>query len=167
MYMTDVYPENPENPLHDDSPGVRVPPPLIYLAGFAAGLGIERIAASPEPPAPLRIAAGTAGVAVLVGLDTTATVRFMRRHTPLNPARPARTLVTDGPYRFTRNPMYIGMAGAYAGAAVATRALWALAFLPAVVLTVDRLVIPREERHLAARFGTEYERYRERVRRWL
>jgi protein-S-isoprenylcysteine O-methyltransferase Ste14 len=104
---------------------------------------------------------------VLVALDTQAMLRFMRSRTSFNPARPATALVTGGPYRFTRNPMYLGMAGAYAGLAVATGVLWALAFLPVVVLTIDRLVIRREERHLAVAFGEEYERYRSRVRRWV
>ena len=106
-------------------------------------------------------------LAVLLALDTTAMVRFVRNRTPVNPTRPATRLVTDGPYRFTRNPMYLGMAGAYIGIAVATGVLWALALLPVVVILMDRLVIPREERHLAQTFGEEYERYRGRVRRWL
>ncbi len=87
--------------------------------------------------------------------------------TPFNPARAAQALVTDGPYRVTRNPMYLGMACAYAGAALVTGALWSLALLPLVLLVIDRAIIPREEKHLAASFGAEYERYRRRVRRWL
>jgi protein-S-isoprenylcysteine O-methyltransferase Ste14 len=148
-------------------PGVRVPPPVVYVAGFLAGLLLEWVAPSPQPPVWLRLAAGGAGVAILVALDTAAMVRFGRRRTSFNPARPATALVTDGPYRVTRNPMYLGMAGAYAGAAIATGVLWALAFLPAVLIAIDRLVIPREERHLAATFGEEYERYRRSVRRWI
>jgi protein-S-isoprenylcysteine O-methyltransferase Ste14 len=144
-----------------------VPPPLVYAAGFLAGVGVESVAASPQPPKALRVVAGAWSLAILAALDTTATVRFLRNRTPINPARPAKRLVTDGPYRFTRNPMYLGMAGAYGGAAVATGNLWALPFLPAVVSVIDRQVIPREERHLAATFGDEYERYRRQVRRWI
>jgi protein-S-isoprenylcysteine O-methyltransferase Ste14 len=144
-----------------------VPPPLVYAAGFLAGVGLESVAASPTPPKALRVAAGAWSLAVLGALDTTATVRFVRSRTPIIPVRPAKRLVTDGPYRFTRNPMYLGMAGAYAGAAVATGVLWALPFLPAVVSVIDRQVIPREERHLAESFGDEYEDYRRKVRRWL
>jgi protein-S-isoprenylcysteine O-methyltransferase Ste14 len=157
--MTDVY-KQPKGP-------VRVPPPLVYLAAFLAGLGVEWAIPSPQPPAAIRIAAATVGLTLLLALDTSATLRFVRERTPVNPARPARKLVTGGPYRVSRNPMYLGMAGAYAGAAVATGVLWALAWLPVVLLAIDSLVIPREERHLAAVFGEEYERYRRRVRRWL
>lgn len=108
-----------------------------------------------------------AGAAALIALDTASMVRFSRKRTPVSPAQASTALVTDGPYRFTRNPMYMGMACAYAGAAVAAAVLWALAFLPVVLLAVDRLVIPREERHLARAFGAEYDRYRGHVRRWL
>ena len=159
MYMTDVY--------GAIGPGIRVPPPLVYLAGFLLGMILERMTGSPQPPGWLRIGAGALGVAMLLALDTAATVQFMRNRTPVNPARPARALVTDGPYQRTRNPMYLGMACAYAGAAVATGVLWALALLPVVVAVIDRVVIPREERHLTQAFGEEYERYRARVRRWL
>jgi protein-S-isoprenylcysteine O-methyltransferase Ste14 len=156
--MTSVY---------EAGPGIRVPPPAIYLGGFLAGVVVELLVPSPQPAGWLRIAAGAAGLALLFALDSSAMLRFRRSGTSFNPARPATALVTDGPYRFTRNPMYVGMAGLYAGAAVAAGVLWALAFLPAVLLAMDRLVIPREERHLAATFGDDYERYRRRVRRWL
>src|SRR3954447_3222623 len=149
------------------TPGIRVPPPLVYLAGFGCGLLVELVAPSPELPVWLRIAGGVAGFLLLLLLDTRAMLRFRRHATPFNPARPAQTLVTDGPYRFTRNPMYIGMACAYAGAAIAASTLWPLALLPVVLLVVDRAIIPREERHLAERFAEEYERYRQRVPRWL
>jgi protein-S-isoprenylcysteine O-methyltransferase Ste14 len=160
MYMTGVYDAS-------SGPGIRVPPPVVYLGGFLAGVVVELLVPSPQPAAWLRIAAGGLGLAILLALDTSAMVRFSRSGTSFNPARPATALVTDGPYRITRNPMYVGMAGLHAGAAVATGVLWALAFLPAVLIAIDRLVIPREERHLAATFGEEYERYRRRVRRWI
>src|SRR4051812_3662862 len=137
-------------------PGIRVPPPAIYLAFFLIGLLLELAAASPDLPGWLRVSGGLVGIALLVVLDTRAMLRFRRNRTPVNPARPAVALVTSGPYRLTRNPMYLGMACAYAGAAVATGALWSLALLPLVLFTVDRFVIPREERHLAGRFGKEY-----------
>jgi protein-S-isoprenylcysteine O-methyltransferase Ste14 len=146
---------------------VRFPPPLIYLAGFGLGVVVEVLAPSPQPAAWLRVVGAAAGLAILIALDSAAMARFARAGTPFNPSRPARALVTDGPYRMTRNPMYVGLAGLYVGAAVAVGVLWALAFLPVVLVVVDRVVITREERHLEAAFGAEYERYRSRVRRWL
>ena len=149
------------------SAGVKVPPPLIYLAGFACGVAVEAVAPSSTLPAWLRVAGGVAGIILTLPLDTGAMLRFRRHRTPVNPAHPAQALVTDGPYRFTRNPMYLGMACLYCGAALAADALWSLAFLPLVLLIVDRLIIPREEAHLSESFGQQYERYRLRVRRWL
>jgi protein-S-isoprenylcysteine O-methyltransferase Ste14 len=75
--------------------------------------------------------------------------------------------VDRGPYRFTRNPMYLAMAVAYAGIAMLLNSVWALGMLPAVVAVVDRFVIPREERYLRAKFGETYVRYCSRVRRWI
>lgn len=157
--MTDVHSAH--------GPGIRIPPPVIYVASFLVGLLAELAAASPEPPVWLRVAGALAGVTLLLLLDSAAMLRFRRCQTPFNPARPAAALVTDGPYRLTRNPMYLGMACAYAGIALAVGALWSLALLPLVLLIVDRFIIPREEKHLAASFGAEYEHYRRRVRRWL
>jgi protein-S-isoprenylcysteine O-methyltransferase Ste14 len=81
--------------------------------------------------------------------------------------RPTTALVTSGPYRLTRNPMYLGMAFLYAGLALSFGVTWSLAFLPLVLLAVDRLAILREEHYLEAKFGEEYRRYKARVRRWL
>ena len=153
--------------VHQSRGPVLFPPPLVYIAGFGLGLLIELVVPSPHLPAWLRIIGASAGLALLVLLDTNAMLRFRRRGTPVNPARPAEALVTDGPYRFTRNPMYLGMACAYAGLALATGALWSLAVLPLVILVVDRAIVPREEAHLATSIGEEYERYRRTVRRWL
>jgi protein-S-isoprenylcysteine O-methyltransferase Ste14 len=150
-----------------ESGPVPFPPPLIYLAGLALGVVAELIEPTSQPATWLRILAGVAGLVAVLALDTTAMSRFARARTPVNPMRPVKALVTDGPYRFTRNPMYVGMAILYAGIAVAAGILWALAFLPLVLIAVDRLVIAREERYLTARFGEEYERFRARVRRWL
>jgi protein-S-isoprenylcysteine O-methyltransferase Ste14 len=152
---------------HTESGPVRFPPPLLYLGGLGLGVVLELIAPTPQPATWLRILAGVAGLAAVLALDTTAMSRFSRARTPVNPMRPVRALVTDGPYRFTRNPMYVGMALLYVGIAVAAGILWALAFLPLVLVAVDRFVIAREERYLTARFGEDYERYRADVRRWL
>ncbi len=157
--MTNVY--------EGSSPGIPIPPPLVYLVAFACGLLGELVAPSPGLPGWLRIGGAVTGIALLLLLDTRAMLRFRRHRTPFNPSRPAEALVTDGPYRFTRNPMYIGMACAYAGAALGAGALWSLVLLPGVLFVIDRAIIPREERHLAERFADDYERYRLRVPRWL
>jgi protein-S-isoprenylcysteine O-methyltransferase Ste14 len=86
---------------------------------------------------------------------------------PFDPYTPSQALVTDGPYRLTRNPGYLGMALTYAGIAIACNAPWALVPLPAAIAVIDRGVIAREERYLTRKFGTPYEDYKRRVRRWI
>jgi protein-S-isoprenylcysteine O-methyltransferase Ste14 len=92
---------------------------------------------------------------------------FRRARTPVDPYTPSEAIVTDGPYRFTRNPAYLGMALTYAGIAIASNAPWALVPLPVAIAVIDRGVIAREERYLERKFGTPYVDYKRRVRRWM
>jgi protein-S-isoprenylcysteine O-methyltransferase Ste14 len=149
-----------------DHAGVPVPPPLIYAAGFLTGLALERRRPLPRPPR----AARRAGVAVaLLGaaLPASGATLFRRSGTSVVPVRPATALVTAGPYRLTRNPMYVGFGLVHAGLALRRRSTWALLMLAPVLAVVDRVVIRREERYLERTFGEEYHSYAGRVRRWL
>ena len=92
---------------------------------------------------------------------------FRRARTRPEPWQPTSALVTNGIYRFTRNPMYLGMAFAYAGASIAFDSPVALLVLPLVVAIIHRYVISREERYLSDKFGEPYKRYTARVRPWL
>jgi protein-S-isoprenylcysteine O-methyltransferase Ste14 len=150
-----------------DGADVRFPPPLAFVAGFLLGLGLESLVPLAGAPSTLAIAAAVIGVGVWLALDGSAMARFIAAKTNIVPGRPAHALVTSGPYRFTRNPMYVGMAFLYVGLALALSVLWALALLPAVLLIVDRRVIAPEERYLEAKFGEQYAAYKRRVRRWL
>jgi len=90
-----------------------------------------------------------------------------RAGTTPNPWRATTSLVTGGPYRFTRNPMYVGFTLWYLAATSWVNALWPLLLLPLVLLVMQRGVIAREEAYLRRRFGREYEEYSVGVRRWL
>jgi protein-S-isoprenylcysteine O-methyltransferase Ste14 len=92
---------------------------------------------------------------------------FRRARTSLVPVRPATALITDGPFRFTRNPLYLGLALLYLGIALWLGVLWPVVLLPALILLVQQIVILREEAYLESRFGEAYRAYRARVRRWL
>lgn len=151
----------------EDRSGVKIPPPLIYLAGFGAGLALEGAFPVEAPAAAVRWIAGIAGVALWIWLDGDAMARFRRAGTSPLPMRPSSALVSTGAYRLTRNPMYLGMTCLYAGLAVATGVILALALLPVVLLVVDRYVIAREERYLERKFGQPYLDYKRSVRRWL
>jgi protein-S-isoprenylcysteine O-methyltransferase Ste14 len=150
-----------------DTSGVRFPPPLTYAGGLLGGWLLERI-----QPADvfdhggwrlLALALGLAGLA-LIG---SALGLFRRAGTDPLPMRPTTALVFGGPYRFTRNPMYLGMALVYSAVALVLDLPWALLLLPLVLLVIGTRVIAREERYLDAKFGEEYRAYRGRVRRWL
>lgn len=147
--------------------GVGIPPPAFYVAGFLAGIALELVFPIDALPVALAIVAGVLGAMLWMALDGRAMLHFRRAGTGMAPTKPTTALVTSGPYRVTRNPMYLGMAFLYIGLALALGIVWALAVLPAVLLIVDRLVIVREERDLEARFGEQYREYRKRVRRWL
>lgn len=152
---------------HVASPGVNVPPPAIYALGFGLGLGVELLAPTPNPPLLAGVAVAVAGVAAWALLDPGAMRQFSVAGTEVSPSRSATALVTTGPYRWTRNPMYLGMTLLHAALAVAFGVLWALVTLVAAVVVIDRAVVPREERHLKAAFGDAYGQYQAEVRRWF
>jgi protein-S-isoprenylcysteine O-methyltransferase Ste14 len=92
---------------------------------------------------------------------------FVKIGTNPRPDRPSSVLAISGPYRFTRNPMYVSLTIIYVGIAVFMQSLWSVLLLPCVLLLIQRKVISREEAYLERRFGADYARYRSRVRRWL
>jgi protein-S-isoprenylcysteine O-methyltransferase Ste14 len=94
-------------------------------------------------------------------------VTFGMEGTPILPLAPARTVVTTGPYRYSRNPIYLGLAIVYGGVTLLLNTLWALLLLPVALVLLYFLVIQAEEKHMRERFGETYEAYRRRVRRWL
>ena len=109
------------------------------------------------------------GLLVTIGLaiNVSAWIAFHRARTPVLPTRPTTAIVIRGPYRFTRNPLYLSLAIIHAGAALLLGYLWPLLFLPLAAALISRLVIAREEVYLEGKFGAEYARYRDSVRRWL
>jgi protein-S-isoprenylcysteine O-methyltransferase Ste14 len=144
-----------------------IPPPLYYVAGFGAGMLLHGVAPLPIGGRPATAIAG----AVIGGLGLALTaggVRGVIRHrTTIVPHHPVATLVTSGAYRWSRNPMYTGLAIAFLGGALLAGSWWPVLLSPFVILAVTGLVIRPEERYLAGRFGAAYADYRSRVRRWL
>jgi len=150
-----------------DRPGVVALPPLIYLAALILGVALQQFVPIPLPvPTAARWIAGVAGLAGAIFMAT-ARFTFVRAGTNVNPMKPAISLVANGPFRFSRNPMYVGMATAFTGLALATRIGWLLVLMIPVLALMHWGVILREERYLGAKFGAEYEAYRGRVRRYL
>jgi protein-S-isoprenylcysteine O-methyltransferase Ste14 len=150
-------------------PGVRFPPPLVYVGGLVAGWLLHRWwpLAITAAPSPVRSTLGAICLAAGFGLMIAAVVTFRRARTAIVPLRPAAALVTSGPYHYTRNPMYVSLVALYLGATLLIDSWWPVLLLPLVIVVIQRLVIAREERYLTGAFPTEYPAYCRRVRRWV
>lgn len=150
-----------------DLPGVTACPPLIFLTTLGLGLLLHwLIPIGSFPPSfsgPLGLVLCAAGVGV--GFWGCATM--LRAGTNVRPDRPVTTLVTGGPFRFSRNPLYLSLIALYLGIALLFHALWPLVMLVPLLLIVHRNIVLREERFLEAKFGDVYRLYKNRVRRWL
>ena len=150
-----------------DNPGVIAPPPLIYTAGLLVGLILNLL--FPRKFLPRRTG-WTLGL-MCIGLGSfiiQAAFREMRvAHTNVDPREPATTIVTAGPFQYTRNPLYLSLALIYAGVTFLFNALWAFLLLPVVLMVMIYGVIRREERYLERKFGEQYLSYKARVRRWF
>ena len=150
-----------------DNPGVVAPPPLIYAVALAAGLLANRLRPTPLLPGALSKVLGWPLVAGGISLGLWGFREMRRAGTNVDPYHPTTAIVEAGPYAFTRNPLYVGMALIYFGKSARANALPAALLLPVVLHLVDRGVIKREERYLEGKFGEEYLQYKGRVRRWI
>jgi protein-S-isoprenylcysteine O-methyltransferase Ste14 len=150
-----------------DSPGIRVPPPLLYLLPLASGLLLDRKAHVPFLPRRVARILGWPLVGGGVALSGWA-IRTMRNaETTMRPDKPVSNLIQEGAFRYTRNPLYLSDAMIYAGIAVLRNSLWAVVLLPLAMFVIQREVMGREERYLEQVFGEEYLDYKVRVRRWV
>ncbi|HQQ75809.1 MAG TPA: isoprenylcysteine carboxylmethyltransferase family protein [Thermoanaerobaculia bacterium] len=154
----------------EDHANVPVIPPVLFGLGIGAGYLMRWLAPVRLVPLRLEREAVWAGAALsLLGLafGGWAFLTFVRARTTPHPNHPVSALVTWGPYRVSRNPMYVGLSGFVAGLALVANTPWLLAVLPFVWLALRRLVIDREEAYLTRRFGEEYRAFLGRTRRWL
>jgi protein-S-isoprenylcysteine O-methyltransferase Ste14 len=141
-------------------------PPFIYLIAIVTGLVLHFVR-------PIPFVAGLArlfGVPIAVfaaALFIWSIKTFRSAGTPVPGNRPTTTIVKAGPYRFSRNPIYLAFSLFQTGIAVGVNDAWVLITLLPAISVMSLVVIPREERYLEARFGEEYSRYKASVRRWL
>lgn len=148
---------------------LKIPPPVVALL---LALAMWQLAAlGPALPWPEGTRRGVALALALLGasFDFAGLIAFLRRHTTINPLAPRKTtaLVTTGIYRFTRNPMYVGLVMFLTAWAVWLGAAWPLLGPVVFVLYITRFQIQPEERALAGLFGEAYTAYTRRVRRWI
>jgi protein-S-isoprenylcysteine O-methyltransferase Ste14 len=154
-----------------DTPGLIMPPPFFLLIA----LGLAVVLDWTTGPSFLAAAGfdslqswiGLAVLLVAICLAVTGFRTFTRAGTNVDPFQPALKLVTSGPYRFTRNPMYLGMVLFLVGASLMFSIEWGLLLTPPLWLAYDRLVVAREEAYLSRKFGEPYRAYLGRTRRWI
>ncbi len=150
-----------------DKPGVIAPPPLIFLGFLLVGWGLDRIWPAAFLPAPAQYILGGALFVLGVALAVVCISGFHRAGTEYQTHKPASALITGGPYRISRNPIYIALSLAHLGIAVAADSAWMVAMLVPALGVVRYGVVAPEERYLEAKFGDDYRRYLAAVRRWL
>lgn len=142
-------------------------PPLVYLASILLGALIQFAAPLPFLPRRLAVPLGASLVVVAIALLSSAVTKFRSAGTPVPARKPTTAIVRTGPYRFSRNPIYLAFSLLQLGIAIWLNSLWLLATLVAAVALIHYVVIPREEQYLERRFGSQYLEYKASVRRWL
>lgn len=150
-----------------DNPGVITKPPFIYLTGIVAGLTLQYVWPLTIGSDDLVRPVGIAAIVVSLALVLVAVREFRRAGTSEDPGEPTTAIVQSGPYRYSRNPMYVALTLMMAGIALVANNLWLVIMLIPVLVLMHWGVIFREERYLEAKFGSEYGDYRRRVRRWF
>lgn len=151
-------------------PVMHIPPPLWFAAAFFAGWGLQLLLPLTihSPTIVLTSHAMGFGLLVCAGLIALSCfAMFMFARTTVIPFGRASSLVTGGPYRFSRNPMYLSLALGYLGGVGLLVLPWGLILLPVPLALVNWIVIPFEEKRLREAFGGAYDAYRARVHRWI
>ncbi|KAB7767491.1 methyltransferase family protein [Xanthomonas maliensis] len=161
---------------HSDSRDARAPwlvkmtSPAHFALALAFGAWLQAALELPLPaPATLALIELAGGLIACAGLALAVScfVLFARRRTTIMPSGHPSQLVIEGPYRFTRNPMYLALVLSYVGLCLQLGLPWALLLLPMPWLALQCYVIPFEEQRLQCEFGRQYHSYCSRVRRWL
>jgi len=149
---------------------MRVPVPWVFILVYLVSVGVQQflpiVIPSPDLAWIIRIA-GFVFVGVGIAVAFSAVGIFRKTKTTTVPHETPSTLVISGPYRFTRNPMYVGLTLIYLGVAGTRNEIWPVIVLPLLLAYINFLVIPVEEKNLHGVFGVEYQKYSERVGRWL
>jgi protein-S-isoprenylcysteine O-methyltransferase Ste14 len=158
---------SPPNAARDVATLGLVRPPLVYLISLVAGALIQLVTPLPFLPQGIAVPLGSSLVVVAIALFSYAVAIFRAAGTPVRARKPTTVIVSTGPYRFSRNPIYLAFSLFQLGIAIWVNTLWLVATLVGAAALIHYVVIPREEQYLERRFGTEYLKYKASVRRWL
>lgn len=144
-----------------------VRPPIVYLLSIAAGVALHLAWPIRFATAALSTPLGVATTILAIGLFLAAVRTLRAAGTPIPGNRPTTTIVRTGPYRYSRNPIYLAFSLLQVGIALWVNATWLLVTLIPAVLLMSLVVIPREEAYLETHFPADYLPYKCAVRRWL
>jgi protein-S-isoprenylcysteine O-methyltransferase Ste14 len=150
-----------------NGPGLAIHPPVMYLAVLLIGVGLNYFCAMSLFPGGLCDIIGIVLIVSGLAIMPFVLIRYRRLATPFDPHKPALALITDGPYRFSRNPAYIALTLWYLGIGLIINIIWVLLLAVPLIIIMDRIVIPKEERHLESKFAEQYRSYASATRRWL
>lgn len=150
-----------------DHPGVITHPPFLYAGALAAGAALDWIVPLPLLAPGAGMVPGIVLIAAALLLAGWCIRLFVRAGTNLPTHKPSTAIVTSGPYRFSRNPIYVALTALSVGIALWVNSAWMLGLIVPTVAVMTVGVIVREETYLEAKFGDRYRAYKNRVRRWL
>ncbi len=145
-------------------------PPIVYLAAVAAAIVLHWLLPLPWIPRPLSellFAVGWIVVGVALVIEVAAMRAMSRAKTTIMPTRGSDHLVTNGPFSFTRNPIYLGNTMLMIGIGLIAGIAWFILLAPVAAFATQKLAIEREEQHLEIRFGKKFRDYAKKVRRWI
>jgi len=150
-----------------DNPGVIVFPPLLFGGTLIVGLSLHWL--MPRTVLPRQLARSLGLLLIVVSIVNAAWAQRMmhKAGTNVNPYKPSLAIVTEGPFHFSRNPLYLSLLGLYLGITLLFNALWPLLLVVPLLVVTQYGIIRREERYLEAKFGDPYRTYKTRVRRWF
>ena len=154
-------------PAEDDRPGIVIPPPLLFVVPLLAAFLADKFSPTGFVHGPPRWIAGSLLVLAGLALNTVGFLMQRRAGTDPIPFHPTTRIVSDGVYRFSRNPMYLEFGLWTLGIAFLVNSVWMLLVVPIGLVLTDRFVVAKEERYLERKFGDEYLSYKRRVRRWI
>lgn len=150
-----------------DNPGVIAKPPSLFLIAIVSGFALELWLPTHFIHGTARFALGAVLLVAGIALMSASIRRQRSAGTNIETDRPTQAIVSDGPYRFSRNPIYVAFVLVFLAVAVLGDSLWVLACLAPFLVVLRYGVIAREEAYLERKFGDAYRLYRARVRRWL
>lgn len=150
-----------------DHPNVKIPPPLLLLLCLLGGYGVHYFFPQNYMPNFLRYPLGILFTVLGFLIPSLCLIKFKKAETNVEPWKPANKLLIEGFYKFSRNPIYVGLLMVGVGISVLVNSLWMLLILIPFVFLLHILVIQKEEVYLESRFGNDYLEYKKQVRRWI